>query len=111
MTENKPIDAIKIGTRHRRDMGDIDGFAADINRIGLLHPVVITPAASLSRASAVARVERLGWLTIPARVIDIELVARGEFPKIAAVRTSRSPRPSPSSALWNLSSAKPRSSA
>ena len=37
------ISAITIGVRHRRDLGDIEGLAASIAEVGLLHPVVITP--------------------------------------------------------------------
>jgi hypothetical protein len=37
------ISAITIGVRHRRDLGGIDGLAASIAEIGLLHPVVTTP--------------------------------------------------------------------
>jgi ParB family chromosome partitioning protein len=33
---------IHVGERHRRDMGDIDGLAANIAELGLLHPVVVT---------------------------------------------------------------------
>jgi ParB family chromosome partitioning protein len=36
-----PIASIKPGTRHRRDMGDIDALARSIADVGLLHPVVI----------------------------------------------------------------------
>ena len=38
------ISAITIGVRHRRDLGDIEGLAASIAEVGLLHPVVITPS-------------------------------------------------------------------
>lgn len=36
-----PIDSIDIGERYRRDMGDLSGLAASIDRVGLLHPVVV----------------------------------------------------------------------
>jgi ParB family chromosome partitioning protein len=42
-TVERPPASIRIGRRHRRDLGDIDGLAASIASIGLLHPVVITP--------------------------------------------------------------------
>lgn len=37
-----PIDAILVGTRHRTDMGDIDGLANSIQQSGLLNPVTVT---------------------------------------------------------------------
>jgi hypothetical protein len=45
-----PLDQIRVGERHRRDMGDIDGFADSIAELGLLHSVVITPAVSNFRS-------------------------------------------------------------
>ena len=38
-----PISAIILGNRHRRDMGDIEGLAANIADLGLLHPIVVRP--------------------------------------------------------------------
>jgi ParB-like chromosome segregation protein Spo0J len=37
------ISEIKIGKRHRHDMGDIASLAQSITEIGLLHPVVVRP--------------------------------------------------------------------
>ena len=37
------IAAIRIGKRHRKDMGDLASLAADIAEIGLLHAVVVKP--------------------------------------------------------------------
>ena len=34
---NRRISAITIGVRHRRDLGDIEGLAASIAEVGLLH--------------------------------------------------------------------------
>jgi len=42
-----PIDAIKIGSRFRQDNGDILALAESIEEIGLLHPIVVTPADEL----------------------------------------------------------------
>ena len=38
---------IRIGERHRKDMGDIEGLARSIDEIGLLHPVVVRPDGTL----------------------------------------------------------------
>jgi ParB family chromosome partitioning protein len=45
--------AIKVGRRHRRDLGDIDGLAASIHDVGLLHLIVINSNGIL--------VASLGW--------------------------------------------------
>jgi hypothetical protein len=36
------IDSIRVGLRHRRDMGDLTGLAESIRREGLLRPVGVT---------------------------------------------------------------------
>jgi len=35
----RPLDAIVVGDRHRRDLGDIAGLATSIAKIGLLNPI------------------------------------------------------------------------
>jgi ParB family chromosome partitioning protein len=35
------IKAIRVGRRHRTDVGDITTLAASIKSLGLLHPVVV----------------------------------------------------------------------
>lgn len=42
-----PLTAIRVGERHRKDLGDLDSLARSIADIGLLHPVVVTPAGNL----------------------------------------------------------------
>ena len=42
-----PVNKIRIGKRHRRDLGDIDGLARSIGDLGLLHPVVVRPDGKL----------------------------------------------------------------
>lgn len=39
---NVPIGTIKVDTRARRDMGDIDGLAESIRTVGLLQPIGVT---------------------------------------------------------------------
>ena len=39
----KAIADISVGRRHRKDLGDIDALAASIEKLGLLHPIVILP--------------------------------------------------------------------
>jgi hypothetical protein len=36
-----------IGSRHRRDLGDIDGLAASMDELGCLQPIVVKPDGTL----------------------------------------------------------------
>jgi len=74
------IEDISIGERYRKDLGDIGGLAKSIQEIGLLHPVVVTSNGQLvagQRRLAAAR--QLGWEAIPARVVDLKSIVRGEY--------------------------------
>jgi ParB/RepB/Spo0J family partition protein len=74
------IDTIEIGERHRTDMGDLDSLARSIEEIGLLHPVVITPELKLIAGHRrIAAYRKLGREEIPATVIDLDEVIRGEW--------------------------------
>jgi ParB family transcriptional regulator, chromosome partitioning protein len=73
------LDSIKIDHRFRREMGDVAALARSIEEIGLLHPIVVTPANQLvcgARRLEAARL--LGWRGIPARIVDIEAIVFGE---------------------------------
>jgi ParB family chromosome partitioning protein len=64
------IDAILIDNRFRKDMGDLQGLADDIDDLGLIQPVVVTPANKLvSGGRRIEAVKLLGWDTIPVTVI------------------------------------------
>ena len=78
-TDDRPIDSITIGQRHRKSVGDITSLAASIERDGLLHPVVITPDGTLIAGERRIRAcEALGWKKIPVRVLDVENIVRAE---------------------------------
>src|SRR5262245_48697274 len=72
---------IKIGKRHRKDLGDIDGLASNIAELGfLLHPVVVTPAGKLIAGERrLTACKSLGWTSVPVRVVDLDQIVRGEF--------------------------------
>jgi ParB-like chromosome segregation protein Spo0J len=75
-----PLDAIKIGKRHRADLGDIKQLAHNIAEIGLLHPIVVTPDGSLiAGACRLMAFRTLGRDTIPVTVVDLERVVLGEY--------------------------------
>jgi ParB family chromosome partitioning protein len=64
------IEAIKVGVRHRLDLGDIDGLAASIEDIGLLHPVTVDEDGRLlAGARRLAACKRLGWTEIAVNVV------------------------------------------
>lgn len=79
-TKTVPVESIVVGQRFRKDVGDVDGLAESIKEIGLLHPVVVTPdlrlIAGFRRLTAC---KKLGWKTVPVRLLDIERVIDGEF--------------------------------
>jgi ParB family chromosome partitioning protein len=59
---DRPITTIRIGRRHRQDLGDLDELQASIRDHGLLQPITISPDGTLicgARRLEVAR--RLGW--------------------------------------------------
>jgi ParB/Sulfiredoxin domain len=63
-----PVDKIRVGKRHRKDMGDLDGLAASMHASGLLHPIVVSPDGLLlggERRAAAAKLIR--WKTILVR--------------------------------------------
>ncbi|MGI9824396.1 ParB N-terminal domain-containing protein [Agromyces sp. Marseille-Q5079] len=44
---DRAIDSIRVGARHRRDLGDVEALAASIERQGLLQPITVTPDGDL----------------------------------------------------------------
>lgn len=78
------IDAIKVGRRMRKDMGDIDALAKSINEVGLLQAIVLAPGDQLvCGGRRLAAAKRLGWTSIEARTVstleDIALAEQAEL--------------------------------
>jgi hypothetical protein len=76
------IEAIKVGERHRRDLGDIEGLAASIAEVGLLQPIALTFDGYLIAGERRLRAAQvLGWRAIPYTLIPLNLdqIVRGEF--------------------------------
>jgi N6-adenosine-specific RNA methylase IME4/ParB-like chromosome segregation protein Spo0J len=74
------ISAIRLGQRHRKDMGDIGALAANIADVGLLHPVVVTRDLRLIAGERRLRAfQRLGRTRVPVRVVPLDEIVRGEF--------------------------------
>jgi hypothetical protein len=78
---NLPIDEVRIGARHRKDIGDLENLAVSIEEKGVLQPIGITPDRELvfGLRRLMACRDRLGWRTIPARIIPVTSIAQGEF--------------------------------
>jgi N6-adenosine-specific RNA methylase IME4 len=74
------LDTIKLGERHRKDLGDLKSLAGSIADVGLLHPVVVTPDNTLIAGERrLAAVKLLGWADIPITIVDLDEIVRGEF--------------------------------
>ncbi len=64
-----PIADIKVGIRHRKDMGDIAGLAASIADIGLINPVTVAPDGTLLAGERrLEACKKLGWDRVPVTV-------------------------------------------
>src|SRR3954454_21500444 len=72
---------VRIGDRHRKEVGDLNGLAASISEHGLLQPIGVTPDYELVFGERRLRACRdlLKWKTIPARVVNVRSIAHGEF--------------------------------
>ena len=80
MTAGVLISDIKVGERHRRDMGDLRWLADSIENAGLLHPVVVTPDKRLIAGERrLEAFKLLGRATIPVHVVPLDDIVRGEF--------------------------------
>ena len=59
------VDSIVVGTRHRKDAGELDALAASIDQLGLLQPITVTPDRVLVCGwRRLEAVKRLGWESI-----------------------------------------------
>ena len=76
-----PVEQIHVGTRFRRDMGDIESLTENIRDNGLLQPIGIDQYFNLVFGKR--RVEAcslgLGWKKIPAVVVDLKSILIGEY--------------------------------
>jgi ParB-like chromosome segregation protein Spo0J len=71
---------ITIGERHRKDVGDLQPLADSIRELGLLQVIGVTTDCRLifGERRLLACRDILGWIEIPARVIEIDDIAVGE---------------------------------
>ena len=79
MQKRIPISAIRVGRRHRKDLGNIRALAHSIQEIGLLHPPVIRPDGVLIAGERrLQALQLLGWKKVPVTIVDLDRVIRGE---------------------------------
>ncbi|MFC7942866.1 ParB N-terminal domain-containing protein [Microbacterium oxydans] len=61
----RAVDSIRVGRRHRTDLGDLASLAASIERDGLLQPITVTPDGILvCGARRLAAIKQLRWLHV-----------------------------------------------
>ncbi len=73
MIDRMKIAEIKIGKRHRKDLGDLQSLADSIQEIGLLHPIVVTEDGELIAGERrLEACKLLGWEEIPVSIIKLE---------------------------------------
>lgn len=78
-TASMDIDRIEVGFRYRKDLGDLRTLSESIAEVGLLHPVVVTPAGRLIAGQRrLEACRQLGWTDVPVTVVDLYQAARGE---------------------------------
>jgi len=62
---NRAVDSIRIGVRHRKELGDLSDLTDSIRKVGLLQPITVSPdgvlICGLRRLRAV---QELGWKQI-----------------------------------------------
>jgi len=75
------ITDIKLGERHRKDLGDIAALAESIKTEGLLQPIGVTEGNDLVfgyRRLCACR-DHLGWTEIDARIVKVTSIVAGEY--------------------------------
>ena len=81
MLQEIEIADIKVGIRHRKDMGDLAGLAESIRQEGLLQPIGVTDRLELVFGERRLRATRdiLKKKTILARIVDVTSILNGEY--------------------------------
>jgi ParB-like chromosome segregation protein Spo0J len=81
MLKEIKIAAIKVGSRHRKDMGDLTNLADSIRQEGLLQPIGVTDRLELVFGERRIRAVRdiLKKRTILARIVDVTSILAGEY--------------------------------
>ena len=80
MLKQLKIADIKVGSRHRKDMGDLTSLAESIRQEGLLQPIGVTEKLQLIFGERRLRAHRdiLKKKTILSRIVDVTSIINGE---------------------------------
>ncbi len=74
------VEKIRVGRRHRVDLGDLDGLRDSIGEIGLLHPIVVTRENRLvAGRRRLEACRSLGISSVPVVVVDLKSPLTGEL--------------------------------
>jgi N6-adenosine-specific RNA methylase IME4/ParB-like chromosome segregation protein Spo0J len=88
MRAEVPVESISIGSRVRKDYGDVASLARSIDANGLLHPIVVRGTGDASagyeliageRRLRAWRESKFAGQPIPVRILDLASIRRGEF--------------------------------
>ena len=81
MLKELKISDIKVGNRHRKDMGDLTSLADSLKEEGLLQPIGVTEKLELVFGERRLRAHRdiLKKKTILARIVDVRSIIAGEY--------------------------------
>ena len=64
--QTRRISSIKVGVRHRNDLGELDKLAESLDALGLLHPIVIDAQNRLIAGQRrLEAAKLLKWKTVP----------------------------------------------
>ena len=76
-----PIDTVNIGTRFRRDLGELHSLAESISEIGLLHPIIVNSKTNLLIAGQrrLQACKILGWQEVPVYYVSLDDIIKGEY--------------------------------
>ena len=84
MLKDIKIADIKVGSRHRKEMGDLTSLAESIRQEGLLQPIGVTDKLELVFGERRLRAHKdiLKLKTILARIVDVSSIIAGEYAEI-----------------------------
>src|SRR5437868_13127570 len=81
MFKELTIADIKVGSRHRKEMGDLTSLADSIRQEGLLQPIGVTEKLELVFGERRLRATRdiIKKKTILARIVDVISITNGDY--------------------------------
>jgi len=74
------IDSIVVENRYRKNLGDLAGLKDSINKVGLLHPIVVTADGKLVAGKRrLEACKQLGWDEVPVHIIGVDSLVQAEY--------------------------------